>query len=200
MGTFSLSKGRRRRVFRGQGSCRSRTAGRLSKTDQGVEFFAGGAGVDGVGGEADAVLEAAGASRGDEGGGGVGEDDVAMRGVFAIEQRAAENFVDDFGVVFGVAPGDSVGGRAVQAEIFGRNFVGANGAAVEFGDVGFGAERNFVEAVGAVDDEGALDAELGESAGEKFSVMRCGNADNLCGGASGIGERSEKIENGAHAE
>ena len=123
-----------------------------------------------------------------------------MRSVFTIEQRAAEDFVDDFGVVFGVAAGDGVGGRAVQAEIFRRNFVGANGAAVEFGDVGFGAERNFVEAVGAVDDEGAFDAELREGAGEKFRVMRSGNADNLRGGASGIGERSEKIENGTNAQ
>ena len=172
----------------------------LRKTNQSIQFFAGGAGVDGIGGEAHAVEEIRDAAGGDERGGGVGENDVAMRRVFAIEKRAAENSVDDFGVVFGVAASVGVRRRAAEAEIFGRNFVRASRASVEFGDVRFAAERNFVEAVGTVNDEGAFDSELRESAGEKFGVMRRGNADDLRGGSGGIGERAEKIENGANAE
>ena len=172
----------------------------LRKANKGVEFFAGGAGVDGFSGEIDAVAEISGAACGDESGGGVGENDVAMSGVFAIEKRAAENFVNDFGVVFGVTACVSVCGRAVEAEILRRNFVRANRAGVEFGDVCFGTERNFVEAVGAVDNECALDSELRESTREKFGVMRRRNADDLCGGSGRIGERAEKIENGANAK
>lgn len=187
-------------MFRRQSSGRSRAAGRLSKTNQGIQLFAGGAGVDGIGGEIDAVAEISGAASGDERGGRVGENDFAVRCVFAVEKRAAENFVNDFGVVFSVAACVGVRRRAVQAEILGREFVGANGAAAEFGDVRFGAERNFVEAVGAVDDECAFDSELREGAGEKFDVLRRGDADNLCGGSGGIGERAKKIENRANAK
>lgn len=123
-----------------------------------------------------------------------------MSGMFAIEERAAENFVNDFGVVFGVAACIRVRGRAVEAEVLGRNFVSANGTAADFGDVRFGAERNFVEAIGAVDDESAFDSELRESAREKLGVMRRGDADDLRGGFGRIGERAEKIENGANAK
>ena len=37
-------------------------------------------------------------------------------------------------------------------------------------------------------------------AGEKFGEMGSGNSDDLRGGSGGIGERAEKIENGANAE
>lgn len=123
-----------------------------------------------------------------------------MRRMRAIEEGAAENFVDDFGVGLGIATGDGFERRAVEAEVLGRNFVGANRAAADFGDVGFRTEGNFVEAVGAVNNEGASDAEFGESAGQKFGEMRSGNSDDLRGGSGGIGERAEKIENGANAE
>lgn len=172
----------------------------MSEADEGIQFFAGGAGVDGFSGETDAIAKISGAACGDESGGGVGENDFAVRAVFAIKKRAAENFVDDFGVVFCVTASVGVCGRAMETEIFGRKFVRANGAAAQFGDVRFGAERNFVKAVGAVHDEGALDSELRESAREKFGVMRRRDADNLRGGSGGIGERTEKIENGANAE
>ena len=75
----------------------------MSEADKGVKFFAGGAGVDGLGGEMDAVAEISSTASGDKRGGGVGENDVAVRRVFAIEERAAENLVNDFSVLFGVA-------------------------------------------------------------------------------------------------
>lgn len=95
----------------------------MSEADEGVEFFAGGAGVDRIGGETDAVAEISGAAGGDESSGGVRENDVTLSGVFAVEKRAAENFMNDFGVVFCVAASVGVRGRAVEAEIFGRKFV-----------------------------------------------------------------------------
>lgn len=172
----------------------------MGEADERIQLFAGGAGVDGFSGEIDAVAEISGAAGGDESCGRVGEDDFAVRAVLPVEKRAAKNLVDDFGVVSGVATCVSVRGRTVKAKIFGRKFVSANGAAAQFGDVSFGAERNLVEAVSAVNDECAFDSELRERAGEKVGVIRSGNAYHLRGGSRGIGERAEKVENRANAE
>src|SRR6185437_13157116 len=52
--------------------------------------------------------------------------------------------------------------------------------------------------IGAVNDEGPPHSEFIESAGEKFSEVRVRYANDLRGSPSGVGERSQKIEHGAH--
>jgi hypothetical protein len=172
----------------------------VGEGDEGLEFFAGGAGINGLGGEADAVNEIGGASGGDESGGSIGEDDVAMSAVFAIEERAAEDFVNDFSVVLGVAATNRFARRAAESEILGDDRVAANSAVAEFGDVGLAGDGNFVHAVRAVDDEGAADAEFAKRESERLGEFRGGDADELRGGPGGIRERTEEIENRADAE
>lgn len=151
-------------------------------------------------GEACPIEKISGAAGGDESGGSVGENDIAARAVFVMAGRAAENFVDDFGVGFRVATCQGFERRARKAEIFGRERVIADGAIAQLGNRGFSRKRNFIEAVGAVNDESAADAEFAESAGEEFHVTFIEDADDLRGRAGGIRERTEKIEDGADAE
>ena len=94
--------------------------------------------VDRFGGEAHAVEKIGGATGGNERGGGIGEHDIAMRPVLAIEQRTAKNFVDDFGVLLRRRRREWL--RAARGA--GRNLravtvVAAHGAIAQFGDVGF---------------------------------------------------------------
>ena len=56
--------------------------GGLGEADEGIQLFAGGAGVDGFGGEIDAVAEISSAAGGDESCGRVGENDFAVCAVF----------------------------------------------------------------------------------------------------------------------
>ena len=88
----------------------------------------------------------------------------------------------------------------MDAEIFGSDGEAADLAIVDFGDEGFAAEGNFVEAVGSVDDEGALRAEFGESGGHYIDYVGGIDADDLGVRSGGIGERAEEIESGAHAD
>jgi hypothetical protein len=65
--------------FRGSG---------LGEVDEVFEFLAGGTGIDRFGGYADAIEKIGGAASGDESSSGIGQDDIAMRAVFPINERA----------------------------------------------------------------------------------------------------------------
>src|ERR1700737_875112 len=69
-----------------------------------------------------------------------------------------------------------------------------------FGSLSFRAERNFVEAIHAVNDEGAHYSELGERPGFELDNGGRKHADDLEGSSRGIRERAEEIENGATTE
>ena len=58
----------------------------------------------------------------------------------------------------------------------------------------------FVDAVGAVDDKGALGAESLKGAADEKNAAGCEHADNLDAGVRRIGERAAEVEDGAEAE
>lgn len=155
--------------------------------DEGIEFGAGFAGVEGFSGEGDAFGEIGGSAGGDESGGSVGEENVAAGAVFAEEKRAAKKFVNDFRVVGGIAAGEGFDGRAAKSEVFRSDGVGVDLAVAQFGYGRFAGDGNFIEAVGAVDDEGAAGAEFAECAGDAFDIGGVENAYDLRGCAGGIG-------------
>ena len=66
-----------------------------------------------------------------------------------------KNVADDLSVGGGVAPGEGFDWRALEAEVFGSDFVGVDTAVANFGDASGAGDGDFVEAVGAVDDQGA---------------------------------------------
>ncbi len=67
-------------------------------------------------------------------------------------------------------------------------------------DDGFAGGGQFVDAVAAVDDEGALGAESGESAAHEQNAAGREHADDLDAGVRRVGERTAEIEDGAEAE
>src|SRR5579859_3417159 len=121
-----------------------------------------------------------------------------MRTVLAVKHSTAKKFMNNFGVMFSVAAANGLGWRAAQAEILRHDCIAANDAIVQFRDVRLSAQRNLVHSIGAVNDEGAAHAELIESAGEKFSEVSVRYADDLRGSSGRVGERTQKIEYGAH--
>lgn len=157
-----------------------------------MQFFQGGAGVNGVGGYLGGGAEVWREAGHDQSGGGVGDDDIVGRAGFTLENAA-----DNGGVVVSVATLQRFERRAVQAKIFGSDGKTANFAVAHFGDLCLAGERDFIEAAGAVENESAFDAEIGEGSGDEIDQVSGENAKDLglCGG--GIGERAEKIEDGA---
>jgi len=123
-----------------------------------------------------------------------------MRAVLVLAGRAAQNFVNNLGVVRGVAAANCLERRAAQSEIFGRDSVAAHRAIAQLGDVRFSADGNFIQAVGTVNDQGALHTQLAESLCDEFGEARVIHANDLRGGSGGISERAEQIKNRAHAQ
>lgn len=168
-----------------------------------AELFEGGggeAGVDGLGGAGDAFLEVAGESGGDEDGGRVEQDDLA-----AGSGDAGEDVVEEGAVGGDVAAGELVECGAGEAGHFGGDAggfeLGLAGVVFEdAGDDGFAGGGELVDAVGAVNDEGAASAEGEQGAADEEDAAGGEDADDLDAGLSGVGERSDEIEDGAEAE
>jgi hypothetical protein len=105
------------------------------KGNEGLKFRAGGAGIEGLGGERGGFAEIAGAAGGDERGGGVGEDNIAPRAFFAREDAA-----DQLGVVGGLAARDRFARGAREAEIFRRDGKGPHRLPDKLGDESFSGQ------------------------------------------------------------
>src|SRR6185437_6224127 len=144
----------------------------LREANQFVELRARGARVNRFRCETHAIEEVGCATSGNESGGSIRQHDVAMRAVLAVKHSAAEDFMNDFGVMFGVAAANRLGRCTAQSEIFGHDCIAPNHAIVQFRNVSLSAQRNLVHSIGAVNDEGPPHSEFIESAGEKFSEVR----------------------------
>ena len=68
------------------------------------------------------------------------------------------------------------------------------------GDDRLAGGGEFVDAVGSVDDEGALGAECQKRAADEKNAAGCEHSDDLDAGVRGIGERAAEVEDGAEAE
>src|SRR5271170_4118020 len=97
--------------------------------ERGHEFFDS-TGVDGLGGEGDASAEVGGEVGGDEDGGGVEEDDVAARSLFAGEDGG-----EDVGVGAGVAALEGFDGGALETNVFGGDGGEGGYAVVDLGEL-----------------------------------------------------------------
>src|SRR4029077_9116166 len=113
--------------------------------DECVKFLASVAGIDGSGGVLSAFKKIGGAARGDNRGGGVGDDDIPARTGLARKNRAEEARV-----VRRVSSRNRVEGRALQAEIFGRDLIDSHYIAVHVANRCLSSERNFVQPARAV--------------------------------------------------
>ena len=72
-------------------------------------------------------------------------------------------------------------------------------SSMTWADHGGAGGRKLVES-GAVDDEGLAGAEQGEGIGDELDQPRRVDADDLARGSGGVGERTQQVEDGAHAE
>lgn len=163
--------------------------------DEGVEGLRGGAGVDGAGGEGDALAERGRALGDEEGGRGVEEDEVSARSC-----EAGEDVAGDLDGVRKVAGLDRVDGRGLEAE---GSWVdgGADHATIaEFSDLGRRGGGDFVEAIVAVDDHRTMGAEAEECGGHCVEGGGVVDTEELVSSVGGIGERSEEIEDGGKPE
>ena len=102
-----------------------------------------------------------------------------------------------FGVFLRRPASDGFERGAGNAEVFGRDGESPHAAVADFGDLGFAGEGNFVEAAGAVDNEGAMGAEFRESCRDGVDHVRGENAQDLRFGACRICQRAKKIKDGA---
>ena len=73
-------------------------------------------------------------------------------------------------------------------------------AVLDLDDSGRAGGRQLVHPVGAVEDEGVLDPEPDQDVGHPPGERRVGDAERLAAGAGGVAERTEDIEDGAHAQ
>ncbi len=169
-----------------------------------AEFGEGGggfAGVDGFSAQGYALLEVVNEACGYEGGGGVEEDDVAARA-----GDAGEDVVEVGGVGGDVSTGELVESGASQAGHFGGDASGFEGRRLaglglfDAADNGFAGGGELVDAIGSVDDEGALRSQSGEGAADKQDTAGGKNADDLVACTGGVGERAAEVEDGAEAE
>src|SRR5580704_19089734 len=104
-----------------------------------------------------------------------------MRAVLVERESAPQNFVDDFGIVSGVAATNCFEWRAAQSEIFRHDGVAAHRAIAQFGDGSFAAYGNFIQAIRAMNHQRALNAQFAESLGHQFGETCVIYADDLRG-------------------
>ncbi len=105
-----------------------------------------------MGGLGDGVAEMVGFSGGYEGGGCVEQNDVAAWGFLP-----GQDFTNQMGVCRGVSAGDGFERCSGQAEFFGSYFVGMDLAGADFSDASGAGDGDFIEAIAAVHDEGAME-------------------------------------------
>src|ERR1700733_15792041 len=127
-----------------------RLGNRFRKLGKAFELFFCDARVYGTGRQRNGVAQMIGAPGGDEGSGGVEEDDIAARGFLA-----GQHFANQLGIQGGVSASDVIERGALPAELFGGDFVAANLSIAHLGDVGCGGDGDFVEAIASVNYEGA---------------------------------------------
>lgn len=109
---------------------------------------------------------------------------------------SGEDIAGDGGVLFEVAAAEVIESGLGDAELLGGDDAMVDGAAKD-ADHGTGAGGgDFVQTIGAVDDITALETEAGEGHGHQFGGAGGGSADELGGGAGGVGEGSEEVEGG----
>lgn len=109
---------------------------------------------------------------------------------------AGEDIAGDGGVLFEIAAAEVVEGGHGDAELLGGDDAVVDGAAKD-ADHGTGASGgDLVQTICAMDDITPLETEAGEGHGHQFSGARGGCADELGGGAGGVGEGAEEVEGG----
>src|SRR5208282_59867 len=133
-----------------------------------------------------------GVSGGNQGGGGVEQHDIAAGGFLP-----GQYFADQRGVASGVSTGYVIERGALQAEFLGRNCVAVNWRLSHLGDARWGGDGDFVQAVTSVDDERATQTQHAERLCKFLDKVRGIDANYLAGGARGIGQRTEQVEDGA---
>ncbi len=151
-----------------------------------MEFFQGCAGVNGLAGLLRGGAKVFGVAGDHHGGGGVGYYDVVRWAGLALEDAAYYG-----GVIVGVATLEGFDGGAAQTKIFGGHRETTDFAVADFGDLRFTGEGDFIEAAGSVEDESALDGEIGEGCGDEIDQVGGENAEDLGLRGGGIGERTE---------
>ena len=103
--------------------------------------------------------------------------------------------MDQAGIVRGVSAGDFFQCRSPQAELLWRHFVSMHLAFADFSDTGRTSNRNFVESVAAMNNQRAMQSEHAERFRKFFDKIRGIDTHDLAGGARGIRQRAEQVEN-----
>ena len=88
----------------------------------------------------------------------------------------------------------------MNAEIGRIDRVPARSARVEVVNVGRGVARHFVDAAGRMNDRPRARAQTGERVAHQFQMRLARDADDLTRRPRGIGQRTQEIEHGTHAE
>ncbi len=146
--------------------------------------------VDGIGSERDGSFQIGRSLANQQCGGGVHDDDIASRPRFS-----GENGTNDIGIRLpGSPPFRSSTEAGGHGEIGGRPAAFLHAAIFDLKDGGGTGGCDFIETIGAVDDESPLDAEADGSLREHLGGADGKRADQLEAGAHRIGQRAEKVE------
>ncbi len=171
----------------------------LAEFGQAPQFRPGRAGVDGLGGALHRFAQIRGNARGDQSSRAVHQHDVAL-GVAMAARLSLQHCCCNGGVAGTVAAAQSFHAGRQDAEVSRSPLKGANLRARDLKDQSRSGGGDFVESVGAVDDEGALGTQPSQRSGHQLRRVRGRRADQLSRGAGGIGQRPQQIEYGAHLQ
>ena len=166
----------------------------MRQFNQCLQFFEGRAAVNAVGGKGGALLNIGGFSGKIQPSGGIRKHDIAHN-AFPAEQDVA----GDFRVLFSVAAGDAVGGRA-QAEFGGRHVEFPNFPIFHLRDARFSGERNFIKPVFAMHEPDMLRVQLLQDFREQPRQADFIDADQLPSRSGRAGDGAENVEHGANAD
>src|SRR5271165_1482440 len=161
---------------------------RLGELNEGVQLLRSGPGIDRFGGERDGVAQVIGTVGGDQGSGGVENDYITPRRFVACQ-----HFADQRRIHRGIPSGDFFERRSLQTKFFRRDFVGVHLALAHLSYSGRAGDRDLVQSVAAVDDQGAVQSQHAERFRQLLYQVGGVDPDNLASGTRRIGQRSEQV-------
>src|SRR6266508_4596066 len=151
--------------------------------------------VDGLGSECDALAQALGLARNEQGSRGVQKNDISERPLVSLQNGA-----DMGGVLRRVAANQVLKSRLGQSGIARRDPEGRNPAGVENCNMADAGRGQLIEPIGAMHDPGPFRSQQAKYVGDGLDPVFTEHAHQLIFGARRIGEGTEQIEDGADAE
>ena len=123
-----------------------------------------------------------------------------MCSIRVVMRRGTEDAKNNLRIALRIAASNLFGRPAAQAEIFRRDDQASHRTVAQLGNVRLARYRNFVQAFGAMKNEGAPYAQFAERSCDQLGETRVIHSNDLHRRPGGIRQRAEQVEHCAHAE